>query len=452
MVLTYSLPKSLPNLIDLKKATYETENGGFNEFQERLNEVGFASIFKNVNQGNPSIIYETIKEDGSRALNSDGTLAQTFSIELRAQDDILKSVYVGVLPDPNKPTSFNLTDVIGYDLSLQTRPRVTPIGRHSGYYEPLSLPILKFRDPYLDIDFESTVTGNTGTGSNIIPDEFYKLKVLELCRYANTQFYSQDLNFGILKNLFYHKVNQEDPSSVLELSTDSAFLSLYPLINEVGISSKDYYVFSSNWEPGYFTKSIDKTAIQDIIGTRSMKEKKSFFGSKYLKVPQEIILETFVPSEFFKPAIKQPSLVDGTFMYLENQSNIEFYLFNEKRLTEFLFDPTKQTFQNYINPLFGFGDEETLDDDVREYIRLNILKLYKVSNVDFYVKSIRRNIPNDYTTAELSNADKIGDGLNLSQAFSSIILNNNPFDLKLIYNKRTGFSESFGFTVTLVKK
>ena len=449
--LSYSLPKFVPTTTDLRNATYETEGGGFNEFSQRLNEIGFATIFKNVNQGNPNVVYETIKEDGSRSLNSDGSLAQTFSIELRAQDDILKSVYIGVLPDQNKPTSFNLTDVIGYDLSLQTRPRVTPIGRHSGYYEPLSLPILRFRDPYLDVDFDGGVTG-TGTGSNIIPDEFYKLKVLELCRYANTQFYSGDLNFGIIKNLFYHKVNQEDPSSVLELSTDSAFLSLYPLINEVGISSKDYYTFSSNWEPGYFVKSIDKTAIADIIGTRSMKEKKAFFGSKYLKVPQEIVLETYVPSEFFKPAIKQPTLVNGTYMYLENESNIEFYLFNEKRLTEFLFDPIKETFENYINPLFGFGDEETLDDDVREYIKLNILNLYKIDNVDFFVRSLRQNIANDYTTAELSNDDKIENGLRLSQAFSSIILNNNPFDLKLIYNKRTGFSESFGFSITLIKK
>ena len=450
--LPFSLPKSNPTTVDLKEAVYETEGGGFNEFSKRLGEIGFATIFKNVNQGNTNVIYETIDKDGERVLNDDGSLSQTFSIELRAQDDILKSVYVGALPDQNKPTSFNLTDVIGYDLSLQTRPRLTPIGRHSGYYEPISLPILSFRDPYIQIDFNQNSTGDTSSTGGFIPDEIYKLKVLELCRYANTQFNSSDLKFGILNNLFFHKVNQEDPSTILELSTDSAFLSLYPLINEVGIASKDYYIFSSNWEPAYFTKSIDKTAIEDVIGTRSMKEKKSFFGSKYLKVPQEIILETFIPSEYFKPAINQPSLVDGSFMYLENSSNIEFYLFNEKRLTEVLFTPIKETFKNYINPLFGFGNEETLDDDVNEYIKLNILKLYKIDNVDFFVKSERQNLPNNYTTAELSNSNKINEGLGLSESFSSIILNNNPFDLRLIYNKRTGFSESFGFSVRLVKK
>lgn len=441
-----SLPSPYPSAIKLKEAEYFTQSGGFNEFKNRLSEIGFATIFKNVNQGSPDVIYETIDLNGNRVLNADGSFAQTFSIELRAQDDILKSVYLGVLPDLNKPTSFNLTDVIGYELSLQKRPRLTPIGRHSGYYEPLSLPLLKFRDPYLDIDFN---TANTG---DVIIDEEYKLKVLELTRYANTQFYSQDTGFGIIKNLFYHKVNQEDPASILELSTDSAFLSLYPLINEVGISYKDYYIFSSNWDPAYFIKSIDKTAIADVIGTRSMLEKKSFLGSKYLKVPNEIRLETYVPSEFLRSAISQPSLVDGTYMYLENKATIEFYLFNQKRLIEFLFDPIKSTFEKYVNPLFGFGDEETLDDDVKEYIINNVLKLYKISDVQFYVKSIRQDVSNNYTTAELDNLDKINEGLKLSNAFSSNITNANQFDLKLIYNKKKGFSESFGFSVTLIKK
>ena len=84
---------------------------------------------------------------GSQVRNIDGTLSQTFSITLRSQDDILKSIYIGKLPDPAKPTAFNLTDVIGYDLSLQTKPRITPIGRHAGYYQPTALDIIFFRDP-----------------------------------------------------------------------------------------------------------------------------------------------------------------------------------------------------------------------------------------------------------------------------------------------------------------
>ena len=463
------LPLGTPSTAVLKSTIYNLQNSGYLQFENRLNSISFGEIFNAVNIGNPNIIYETIDYSGKQVLNNDGTLAQTFNIELRAQADILKSVYIGVLPDPAKPTAFNLTNVVGYDLSLRKTPNITPIARHAGYYAPYALPLLSFRDPYMNIDFN--VTGG-------VDDEAYKLKVLELCKYKNSQFNSADVNFGQIQNFFYHKVNEQDPSTVLELSEDSAFPSLYPLIQEIGIDFKDFYAFSSNWEPSYFTKSIDKSQIESIIGTRSMKEKKSFFGSKYLKVPETIILETFKPAPFIKGAIRQPSLIPGTFMHNEIKSvtvnkrlirtagvintrdikkvpsaaTVEFYLFNQKRLIEYLFTPIKEQFIKYVNELYGWGDLETLDDDVNQYIIENILKLYKIDNVDFYNLSSRERVPYDYTTAELTNTEKISAGLTVNNNIASRTLNTNPFDLRLIYNKRTGFSESFGFSVTIVKK
>ena len=209
-----------------------------------------------------------------------------------------------------------------------------------------------------------------------------------------------------------------------------------------------------------------------------MFERKSFFGSKYLKVPETIILETFEPDPFIKGAIRQPDLIDGTFMYKDTPSvtlnkplirtegvkqtrdikkvpstaTIEFYLFNQKRLMEYLFTPIKAEFEKYVNELYGWGDLETLDDDVNQYIRENILKLYKVDKVEFYTLASRERVPSDYTTAELTNVDKIKAGLTINTSVSSKTINTNPFDLRLIYNKRTGFAESFGFSVTIVKK
>jgi hypothetical protein len=455
------IPQTLPYFgvtpSQLISATYITIGGGFGTHRRNLANVAFAEILNQVNQGDPNIVYETIGADGQPVRNTDGTLAQTFSIELRAQDDITKSVYIGVLPDPNKPTVFNLIDVIGYDLSLQRTPRISPIARHSGYYEPISRDLLFFRDPYLEVDFDrptgltgSTASGSTGGGG--IPDEDYKLSVLQLMRYKNTQFNSGHPDFGQIKRLFYHKVNVEDSSSVLELSQDSAFTSLYPLINEVGIDYRDFYMFSSNWEPGYFRKSIDKVIEEPVIGTRSMTEKKSFFGSKYLKVPQEIVLETFSQAAFNEDALRDPSLAEGEFMVVENQSNIEFYLFIQKRLVQQLAPNVRATLQQYINPLFGFGDEETLDDDVERYITQNLLRLYKVDRIELFTDQSRSQVPNDYATAELTNAEKIEQGLRLTEGFSSRLINTNQFDTRLIYNKRSGFSESFGFNVVLVKK
>jgi hypothetical protein len=463
-------PVSTPSSQALRSATYTLEDSGYLQFENRLRSISFGEIFNAVNIGNPSIIYETIDSDGAQVKNIDGTLAQTFNIELRAQADILKSVYIGVLPDPAKPTAFNLTDVVGYDLSLRKTPNITPIARHAGYYTPYALPVLSFRDPYMNLDFDNVTGGHE--------DEAYKLKVLELCKYKNSQFNSSELTFGQIQNFFYHKVNEQDPSTVLELSKESAFPSLYPLIQEIGIDYKDFYMFASNWEPSYFIKNIDKTVIQQIAGTRSMTERKSFFGSKYLKVPETIILETFKPEPFVKDAIRQPDLIDGTFMYQDTLSvtinkkiiradgvennrdimkvpsapNIEFYLFNQKRLMEHLFTPIKAQFVKYVNELYGWGDLETLDDDVNQYIRENILKLYKIEKIEFYTLASWADLPSDYTTAELTNAEKINAGLTINDNIASKTLNTNPFDLRLIYNKRTGFSESFGFSVTIVKK
>ena len=131
---------------------------------------------------------------------------------------------------------------------------------------------------------------------------------------------------------------------------------------------------------------------------------------------------------------------------------VEFYLFNQKRLIEFLFIPIKAQFVKYVNELYGFGDLETLDDDVNQYIRENILKLYKIEKVELYTLASRDISESTYSTAELTDAEKISAGLTVNDNVSSKTINTNPFDLRLIYNKRTGFSESYGFSVTIVKK
>lgn len=442
----FSLPSPSPSTISMRQATYKTLNGGYDAFRNRLNAISFASIAYAVNQGDPSIVYETIDINGNPVRNDNGSLSQTFVMELQAQDDILKSIYVGILPDNAKPTVFNLVDIIGYSLSLQNKPRVTPIARHYGNYEPIANDLLFFKDPYIEYDF------NSPTGSNVIPDEDYKKRVFNFTRYGNTQFNSSKIEFGQIRNLFYHKVNTEDASSVLELSSNNAFLSLYPLINEVGIDYRDFYTFSSNWDPGYFRKSEDKFVIIPIIGTRSMTEKKSYMGSKYLKVPQEITLETFIPSMFSEDAIKQPSLVDGTFVYSEDKTKIDVYLFIEKRLIEYLFQPVKDTFLKYVNPLYGYGNEQTLDDDVIQYIKQNVLSLYKIGKIELFTRSSREIRPTNYQAAELTNSNKYADGLSITDNFSSKILNTNQFDTRLIYNKKSGYSEDIGFSVTIIKK
>jgi hypothetical protein len=57
-----------------------------------------------------------------------------------------------------------------------------------------------------------------------------------------------------------------------------------------------------------------------------------------------------------------------------------------------------------------------------------------------------------YKEIDLTNSEKTSAGLRIDQNISTKTLNTNLFDLRLIYNKRTGFSDSYGFSVTIVKK
>ena len=154
-----------------------------------------------------------------------------------------------------------------------------------------------------------------------------------------------------------------------------------------------------------------------------------------------------------KRSIKSEGVLNTRAIKKKQSAPVEtFYLFNQKRLMEYLFTPIKEQFLLYIKDEFGYGDLETLDDDVNQYIKENILKLYKIEKVDFYTLASRTKGGSTFTTAELTNEEKISKGLTINNNVASKTLNTNPFDLRLIYNKRTGFSESYGFSVTIVKK
>jgi len=139
-------------------------------------------------------------------------------------------------------------------------------------------------------------------------------------------------------------------------------------------------------------------------------------------------------------------------MHNETPNLAEFYLLIQKRIIDHLSEFIKPVFIKYINPKFGIGDTTTINDDVKEYIEKNILKLYKIDQVNFYVKKDRKDIEPIYLTAELTDSEKEIRGLRIDKNISVKTLNTNPFDLKLIYNKISGFSNSYGFSVTLLKK
>lgn len=94
------------------------------------------------------------------------------------------------------------------------------IYRHSGYYMPLFYNIELFGKPGL-------------TSSSV----------------GNYKFDTSYSNFGIVKQRVISKVNRKD--NILKLRNNNSYKSIYPMIDEFGYTTFDFFIFKSTWDYEY---------------------------------------------------------------------------------------------------------------------------------------------------------------------------------------------------------
>jgi hypothetical protein len=196
-----------------------------------------------------------------------------------------------------------------------------------------------------------------------------------------------------------------------------------------------------------------------------MKDGLCMFGSKYLNLPDNIFIDTFVKGQVWDDTMVT-DIRDNTgveFMYKEiNNNTVRYYLFIEKRLKRYLTDNLLKIFEKYINKTYSFGNKETIYDDVEEYVEKNLLRLYKVDKVYLYVKNERMSINNKMIENEhlkfmdKTNEVKIANGfpaIDGKLTDSKFIMSRvNEFDRFITYNLNRGFKESFGIGVSFKRK
>lgn len=412
------LPISGASLTDFKDGTYGVVGGGYEALIQRMNQASFSNIYNSLNGGSPDVIYETVNADGSLSYDE-------FVVELSSGSLDMKASYLRHVPDPNKPTLFNLQDVVGYELAIARNPGVLPMYRQPGSYNIKFVDLFKFIDPYIQ-----NVVTNTSTT--------YQRNVYSLCRYKNTQFDSSYYNFGQIRNYFYHKVNSTNPGTILELSSDTSFRSLYPLIDEVAIDKRDqFYVFASSWDPGYFTTFLTKSKKVLAPGTLSSLEQKSFMGSKYLKVPQSVLLETFEPDEF-------------SYVY-DSENTLTISLDVQERLIRFFRQNVYNTFVTYVNPAFTNFSHTNLSQFIDSYIVKNIIPLYKINDVNIYMKETAGGT-DDFSYMGATNLVKSNAGLKIDKNFGIQNERADTLNFQTIYRKKLGYSISVGISMNLTKK
>ena len=430
--------------LSVTNGSYIYQNGGYNFWTNRLNKISFGYIQNLVNQGDPSIKYTTIMEDCTVQENM-------FLIELQTANYTMKPNYLRPYEVVDKSnTSTDIPILIGNKLEFsRNNSKISPIYRHIGYYQPKFNDVIYFEDPYT-IDLELATTDK----------EYY---VKQLMRDKNTQFMFLD-KFGVIDNFYLHKVNDVNPDSILGLSKNSSFLPVYPSSGQIAIDYKNFYTFKTNWDPNYFEKYFEKGLKNDIVGTRSINEKRSFFGSKVMKIEDSITVETFdairanteeelisIGKDILKPD-NQYEVV-----YYEDKKKYILDIYLEKRVTQLISElGVYKFFDKYINPLYGFGSEDSIIDDVYGYIKANIIPRYIMGNLELYVlKSGNVNLNNTYpvVNSTLTDTQKIMNGYKVDNNVQYMPLNGiSNFNLRLIYNKTAGYKYSIAPSFRLNKK
>ena len=426
---------------------YVYKNGGYNIWESRLENLSFAELSRMINDGDSLINYITINEDGTEDFNE-------FVIELQTGNRIMKPQYLKPASDENKPVVFNLEKNIGFELDFQNTAYIQPIIRHTGKYTPKCKDIINFKEPY-------TPLIRTRGMSEIVYDVHQKVR--EYMKYSNTEI-RIDENFGLIDNMFYHKVNEVNSKGILELSTETAYQPSYPKIGEIAIDKRNFYTFTSNWDAAYYRRNIDKIKQEDVVGTRNIHEQKSFFASKVMKIIDKIELEKFVAVEVNSldeldvlglDAQKPDNL--NQLIYFNDTNTIYLDIYIDKKLTKYISDAGVYDFFNkYIKPSYGYGKQKTIADDVSGYIEENVLPRYIRNKVKFFVgksNNSEYNNTHPFMNTNITNAEKIQKGLRLEDNYRVVSLEaNNNFNIRIIYNKIGGFYYSLSPTIEILKK
>jgi hypothetical protein len=312
----------------------------------------------------------------------------------------------------------------------------------NGDYTPLFNNVVTFSDVYS----RNKVVNNYPAKEKAIYNKFNDTGIsFDSYKINNTEY-------GVIKNYFYHKANDEDSKNILKLSQTTDKLPLYPAISEIAIDKKDVNVFESKYSVDYFTKSLAAGNSTPVFGTLSPIEKKSFLASTIMKVRDsyDITKYTNVQENSIESLDKVRSNNSNTetIHWYEDDSQIiaDFYL-PDAILEELIEDGIRKYFKKYVNASNSFGDKSTIEDDLKLYAKANISPRFIIDGIFIYGiegKDLTTNFLPVLSTSELTNN-------NFKQLTNFNIqgYQNDGLSFRLIYNKRLGYSYNFKIHVKI---
>lgn len=396
-------------------------NNGNDEFYEKI--FGdYMTIFETMSS-------HEIKENINSNSNNIKYLEdeRTFRIEIEEPTSITSCDYFtsklvnsdDLQTNTSLPTKYiKIVDKQKKDMSLRI------LSRYSGYYEPIFKDIVFYKDVNLD-RYE--------------------------CSFSNTIFDYEYEDFGIIKNMFFHKINDDNSNNIV-----TSLNPYNPISGQYALDYKDYNIYSTNWDMGYFTKQLDIYNNESCKYIGGMKDELCMFGSKYMNVPDEIYIDVFNGcSEWNAEYINNQELCENEIMYYEKDNyTVEFYLFLRKRIARYFCElkEIRDEIEHYITKEYSFGSKETIDDDIIEYVEKNIIDLYKIESIYVWIRqtksSLNNNrIENDYINyVNMNSNDLIYNGFKKVNKINIRKISTDWFDRKITYNLNDGIKEDFAFS------
>jgi hypothetical protein len=278
------------------------------------------------------------------------------------------------------------------------------------------------------------------------------IKAIDSIEYSYCSFGPYRDDFGSVKNVNYYKYSTQ---WIYGIGKDSPYNPIYNLINETPVDRRNLSLFESSWDPGFYRQYTSPTSYTSLPGTRSMKEEKSFFGSKVMQTPDTINSQ--------KQIVYPNSLKDVLDLNYENYPNYEILW--ENTLTEikgvllmdrmitryFLEDGGKQTFDEFIIPEFGFGSLSDVNDDFSEYMRLNVIPIFQSKNNGSYLKKIPVANPESLTPVigNFQDYQKLINGYYPSQDIRYTKVNELRYEFRI--PKDPSFNYSLAFSIQIGK-
>jgi hypothetical protein len=356
------LPASLTSVIN-NYYVFKVLTGGENYYERLLEKISFAKFKKYINDLNPIVQYYSYTGTGVLATDPN------FYIEIPDISNIEKVNQVITNYTEDIPIQFAGQIDIGTAYEVANLPRRYELNRYKGEYEPV-------------IQNYSIYQSNYKFKNNLIND-------LSL---SNTRLNSDVSGLLTIQNFNHIKVAD---SQILVLESDESYLPIYPKINEVAIGKKDYFLLRGNWDWGFHHRYTNKETSVPVSGALRVEEDDSFLA-KLITLPEAIELEDFkieyidATQEFNTVDISKIEIVaKETPLAIEGVINVN------NVLTRFLIeDGIAAKFNEYlINSNQFIGNFNSISDPdilvssyVREYIKLNILKLYDIDTNEFYSK------------------------------------------------------------------